>query len=208
MNFFNLNSPIIRAINKIIDFIWLGILWAIACIPVVTIGASTAATHSVMTKSIRDGKGYVTSLFFTEFKNNFKQSTILFLIWLALEVVLSLDLSLTYNLYIAHSPIGNFIILAAFLMLLSTAWGGYLYSYTVTFEDDIKTILKNTIYFVFKHPLCSISNIVIFFVAAFFISCFPFFVSVIGSIALFFNNIVLEFVYSRYMDDDEEQSDN
>ena len=43
MKFFNLDSPLMQALNKVADLMWLNILTLICCIPVITVGPALNA---------------------------------------------------------------------------------------------------------------------------------------------------------------------
>ena len=73
---FSINSPLWEMTDKLVRFLWLSILWSICSIPVVTMGASTTALYSVTLKYVRGEEGYLTSSFFRAFRENFRQSTI------------------------------------------------------------------------------------------------------------------------------------
>ncbi len=60
------------------------ILWLIGCIPVVTIGTSTAALYYTMVKSVRKDVGYVHSEFWRGYKLNFKKGVAATVLLLAL----------------------------------------------------------------------------------------------------------------------------
>ena len=60
---FSTDGIIYRFLNKTGNIILATILWLAGCIPVVTIGASTAAFYYVMVKSVRKDVGYVHSEF-------------------------------------------------------------------------------------------------------------------------------------------------
>ena len=82
MKFFSLDNPIWRAILRIGQIWWLNILWVVTSIPIVTIGASTTALiYSCM--KLRKEDGYPTANFFHSFKDNFKQSTVIWLLYAA-----------------------------------------------------------------------------------------------------------------------------
>ncbi len=42
---FNLDSPVMRALNKMADLLWLNVLTVLLCIPVITGGAALTAMH-------------------------------------------------------------------------------------------------------------------------------------------------------------------
>ncbi len=68
------------------------ILWMIGCIPVVTIGTSTAALYYTMVKSVRKDVGYVHSEFWRGYKLNFKKGVAATAALLALGLLLGLEL--------------------------------------------------------------------------------------------------------------------
>ena len=52
MKFNLMDNVVVRALTKICDMMCLNVIWLICCIPIVTIGASTAALYSVMLKMV------------------------------------------------------------------------------------------------------------------------------------------------------------
>ena len=91
MRFNITDNVIVRALNKICDMVCLNVLWLICCIPVVTIGASTTALYTVMLKLVKNEEGYILRGFFKAFRSNFRQSTVIWLIILALGLVCWID---------------------------------------------------------------------------------------------------------------------
>lgn len=80
MKFLNLDSPLMRALSKMADLMWLNILTILCCIPIVTAGASFTAMHFVLLKIVRDEEGYITKDFFRSFKENFGQATVIWIL--------------------------------------------------------------------------------------------------------------------------------
>lgn len=89
--FFDMDSPIMSGLSRVADLMILNILALICCIPIVTIGASITAMYYVELKWARKEEGYTVRPFFREFRNNFKQATIEWLIILAVGILLGLD---------------------------------------------------------------------------------------------------------------------
>ena len=63
---FNWDNIVFQMLGKLVDCVWVSILWVICCIPVFTIGASTTALYYTVHKSIRGDRGYTTRTFFSE----------------------------------------------------------------------------------------------------------------------------------------------
>lgn len=76
-------SRLFIALSKAFDVFLLSVLWLLCCAPLVTAGASTAALYYASVKSVRRGRGGVLSNFFRCFRDNFKQATLLTLLYAA-----------------------------------------------------------------------------------------------------------------------------
>lgn len=79
-------NPIFRFMSRLVDLLILNALTLAGCIPVVTIGASITAAHYTALKLHR-GESYVWRNFWKSFKENLKQSTIIWLLFVAFFVV-------------------------------------------------------------------------------------------------------------------------
>ena len=73
MNLFSLNSPFARGVNKLVMMLYAGILWFLCSIPIITMGASSAALYEVLLKAVKNQEGYITGSFFRAFRGNLKQ---------------------------------------------------------------------------------------------------------------------------------------
>ncbi len=92
MNAFSFNSPFMRGVNKVILCIYLGMLWFLCSIPIITIGVSTIALYEVLLKVLKEEEGNVTAGFFRAFRSNFRQGIAVWLIILLVTAVLGFNL--------------------------------------------------------------------------------------------------------------------
>ena len=76
---FDMDSPVMRVLNRVGDLLILNVLMIVCCIPVITAGAAFTAMHYVLLKIVRGEEGYLIRGFFKSFRSNFRQAT---LIWL------------------------------------------------------------------------------------------------------------------------------
>ena len=83
---FNYDSKFFAGMTKVSDTIIINILFVICSIPIVTIGASITALYSVSMKITRDEDIYAAKEFIKQFKQNFKQSTIIWIILLVMII--------------------------------------------------------------------------------------------------------------------------
>ena len=142
-NFFNLDSPFSRFMDKVADFMILNILFLVCCIPVVTIGASITAVYDVFTKMDTNKEVPATKGFITSFKSNFKQATKLWLIFLAVTIFLLMDIYIVgYGVNL--SPNVHMILLIIFFAALFF-WimaGGYMFVLQARIENPVGRTLK------------------------------------------------------------------
>lgn len=139
--FFDMDSPIMRILNRVADLMILNLLMIICCIPVITIGAATTAMHYVILKMVRDEEGYLVKGFFKSFIANFKQAT---LIWLLMLVVI--------GVYVGDAVIFSFsgitfptplvvVVIAVGIVLFMV--GIYVFPLLARFENSIRNTIKN-----------------------------------------------------------------
>ncbi len=67
-------NPLFSFLNLLGQLILLSILWTICSLPVITVGASTAALYYTVVKVLRRNQDSLFAAFFREFRSNFLQS--------------------------------------------------------------------------------------------------------------------------------------
>lgn len=146
---FDLDSPVMRFLNRLADLLILNFLMIACCIPIITIGAANTAMHYVLLKMIRGEEGYLIRGFFKSFKLNFKQATVLWLIMLLVILVYVGD-ALIFHYSLLPFPKGLVIaVVAIAILLLMTAI--YVFPLQARFENSIKNTLKNAMILAFAN---------------------------------------------------------
>lgn len=143
MGIFNYDGPLMHFLNKLSDVIILNVLFIVCCIPLFTIGASCTAMYSVTLKMAKNEESYVTKSFFKSFKNNFKISTICWLIIAAAGILLLVDYRIAPQLFkgIAFAMQAIFAALGIVLAMVFL----YIFPYIARFENTVKNTFKNSI---------------------------------------------------------------
>ena len=141
MALFNINSGFFKFINRLLDVLFINLLWIICSLPIVTIGASTCAAFSITLKMVDDEEGYIGKTFFKAFKQNFKQGT---LMWLITAPCIYM-LYLLWQMVIKSEDI-NAIVIIGVILLTAIAISINLYSYPLIarYENSLKKIIKNS----------------------------------------------------------------
>lgn len=165
-NFLNPEAPIMVFITTTAFSMYLGVLWLICCLPIVTVGASTTALFTVTLKMVKNEEGNVTAQFFKAFKSNFKQSTIVWLILLVLGVALGVDGYVLYRLRFENK---FWTILTAAYMIVLVAYAiisMYIYPLMAHFENTIPAMFKNSIMIGMRYLVCTAVIAAIYFIMA------------------------------------------
>lgn len=140
---FAIDGKLINFLNKVADLVLLNLIWLICCIPVVTIGAATTALYYVSLKIAKGEEPYVVRNFFHSFKENFRQSTVVWLMFMATGIVLYFDFY-----FCSHMQSGVAkalfvpLVLAAFLL---SATVSYIFPVLACFKNSTKKVFKNSL---------------------------------------------------------------
>ena len=148
MRIFSYESRFSQVLLKLSYSCWLNVLWFLCSIPIVTIGASTAALYSVTLKIAADRETGITKEFFQAFRENFPQATRLWLCSLLLGIALAADLVLVTRLRSSSTgPAAVFwtLILALLIgaVVLFVITLTYLFPLIAYFRNDDVSMVKN-----------------------------------------------------------------
>ena len=163
----NPDNPVMQFITKIVYSVYLNVLWFICFFPVVTAGAATTALYYVTLKMAKNEEGGITKSFFKAFKENFKQSTIVWLILLALGIVLGID---GYVLWHMRFENAFWTIITAIFLVAAAAYlivVMYIFPLMARFENTIFAMFKNSLFIGMRFLLCTALVAVIHFAMLF-----------------------------------------
>ena len=141
MKFLSYDSPFGQVVMKLCYACYLNLLWFICCIPIVTIGASTTALYYTSLKIVRDENPSLARVFLRSFRESFRQSTVLWLILLAVGLVLGSDGYIVYHLRAASTG-APAIMWTLILALLIAA--GVVYAIVLFFVFPLVASVSNT----------------------------------------------------------------
>ncbi len=203
---FNYDNPVMRFIGKFWDVLVLNILWLICSLPIFTIGASTTAVYYVTLKLARDDDGYTIRSFFHSFKQNFRQATIIWLIFLLTGIILFADLwfVLTANVV----PAGTMRVLATALFIgLLIVWFAmitYVFPVLARFYGTVKQTIMNAFLLSVRYLLYTIGIIAIdVLIVVLTLTSLPV-LSMLGfPLLAFLNSFFLERIFKKLIPKDE-----
>lgn len=131
--------------SRITDYIFLSMFWILCCIPVMTIGASTAALYDASYRAFRLNERNSWQRFFAVFRRNWKvgiMPTTVFLLagWLLLKAVIGL-----WNLAVAGTMSWLLFSALAFVAVVLLGVLSVLFPVLSRFENSFAGLLKNTV---------------------------------------------------------------
>lgn len=158
--FFNLNNPIVNFLGRITDIMILNILTVLLCIPVVTAGAAITADYYCCLKIRRDEDSGIIKMYFRSFRENFRQSTILFFIILFLMMIPTFMLYVVLNAYGEAAPSYIKIMLAMAILTVSFLTI-MVFPVQSRFSNTVFNTIKSSVILAFSNPFRTLLIIVI-----------------------------------------------
>lgn len=200
---FGIDSPVMNFLSAVADIFLLSILWLIFSLPIVTMGAATTAVYYVAINRLSNREGYVLKGFWKSFKMNFKQSTIVHLILMALLVVIALNIySLNYIIEF-NGFFKSLLFGVQFLLLIEIAFVNiYIYGIISKFEMNLKETFKLAFLLAHKHLFTTITILVsigILFFVLYYLNSFLFLI-VLPALIIFVTSFFLLMVFKKYTD--------
>ena len=156
---FAMNGPYARVMNWLWNIIVISVLWVICCIPIVTIGASSAAAYYTAAKVIRGKEGTAAREFFHAFATNWKQSAFFSVVYVLVLAVVLLE---CYYLY--HEPDVSLTFLYVFyvMALLVVANMQYLFPCMSRFTLGKFQLFRMATLLSFRHLITTILLLLLF----------------------------------------------
>ena len=140
-NLFDSESGLMTFLSMLFDLMVLNLLTLLCCIPIVTAGAALAALHQMLIRMTEGRDTYLFKPYFKCFAENFKKSTIAWLLMLAFVCILAVDFWLTSAMPDSQKKIMYVILLvAAFLAALVLI---YIFPLQAHYENSIRMTFSN-----------------------------------------------------------------
>ena len=199
---FNPENFLWQWFGRVGDFFLVSCLWALCCMPVLTVGAATVALYDTVAHCIHGKEQAMFRRFFRTFKNELKPGCLMSVLW----AVGGLVLNMAYQVVAQLTAGTSFSILgtACFMLLLIPVgiccWAVAIQS---RFTYSFFALHRTAVLFTFGH-LPHTAAIVFFFIAALnLVQNIPVLVMFIPGIAASLQAIFIEKVFAKYMPKEE-----
>lgn len=193
--------------GKLTDSLLLNLLFVVSCIPVVTVGISCTAFYYTTHKVLRQERSYLWTEYKRAWKENFKQATICWLIFLGIAAVLGADIYVTYRLFRAGNSYGSSYVFFAILLALVILWMTYTFAYIARFANQTKDVLKNSAIMLFVHFPKTLLLLLILAAGVFAVWSIPFLIVIVPILEVWFIEILLESIFEKYMSEEDRKAE-
>lgn len=181
----SLDSPLIRFLEHIADLFILNLLTAFCSIPIITIGAAITAHYKMMQNIVFDEEQQVIKAYFKAFSQNFKQSTVVWLMTILLIGIFVTDLLAIYVYFDSAWASALYFVL---IVLGIVVFGDVFFTFALIarYNNTLKEHMRNSF-------VLTVGNLprALFLVA---LASVPILLAII-SLALFLNTMIVWFFF-------------
>lgn len=202
---FNIDSPIMVFLTNLADVIILNLIALICCLPIVTIGPVITAMHYTTIKMVKNENGYLVRTFFKALKNNFKQSFLIWIVFLIITVICILDLRILQIAGMSENKVLSIIIMAIYLFMCLTVM--YIFPLISYFENTIGQTVRNAIFMCILHfvktTVMAVIYVLPFVLIPVHMNMVPIFLMVGLSGPAYINSFIWKSIFKKYEPEEE-----
>lgn len=200
-----MDGPITTFLTKLCDLFIVSLFWLIGCIPIITIGTSTASLYYAVVKVIRKDTGYLYKEFLHAYKDNLKTGIIVTVI---MEVLILL---VFYNRYVTQGMEGDLGVglnyFYIFLLVLMACMILYLCPVMSRFSVRIRDLFKMSFFMMIRHFPTTLVTAVLLVGSYILCVAAPAFLIVIPGAVCLLDSLLMERVLLKYIPKPEEGSE-
>lgn len=199
-NLLNLDSPLMIFMSRLTDIILLNAICILCSLPIITMGASMTALHYVTLKMVKREEGYLLKDFFKSFKENLKQSTIIWMIFLAITVLFFIDIKIVTSEEVNLPKILSIALCTIYFFVLITMI--YVFPILARFGNTIKGTIRNAFLMSVLHIFKTVFMVIFYAIPIILIPLNYNFIAIyllIGiSTPVFINSYLFASIFRRY----------
>ena len=198
---YNPDNKVLQALAKYFDLVWLTILWLLTSLPLVTLGPSTTALMSVLSRLVSDTvESGVTRSFFAAWRREWRQSLGVGLLLMLLAALAAADIWIC----LAVPPAGALGILlwmgALLLSLCAACAGVYVCPVLAKFRVELRQLPRNVLILTIQHPIQTVKLLLLWGAALLLIYFLGFMGPLLSGPLLYAAARVYLRIFERYID--------
>lgn len=198
MNLFHPDSKPMQIGYKLADLMILQAAVLLASIPIVTAGAAFSAMHHTLLKLYRNQERSVWQEFWQAFRSNFRQGTVIWLIYIGVFLFLYVDLRLIVTVNLPYLNLAvYFLPIPLLLTVLSLSWVFVLQS---RYENTIGKTIRHSLLMIFSQPLYTLINTLLMIFPLIAVLIYPPLISLVFFLGFSLPGFLRTMLYSRVFD--------
>ena len=139
--FFDSENPVMRFLSRLVDLALLNILTVCTSMLIVTAGGALTAMNNVLLHLVRGDETYVTRMYWTSFKKNFRQGIPEGLLLLAVAAVTAVDM---WTLHGSGSRLATMVmIIVTFIAMFLAVTFVYMFALQARYENTVRGTIIN-----------------------------------------------------------------
>ncbi len=179
MGLYSEENPLFEILSVLGDLIMLNLVFVCTCLPIVTIGASSAALYTVIYKMMKKENKQVLKEYWNAFRLNFKQATIIGIIFTIMIMIALVDLNI-----LASTQNSIMIGLVYGVLFLVVIVQSYIFPLVSLFHNKVFYFFKNAVVIAFLNLPTTL---------------FCVFLNILPLLALWFGSFILQGVVFVYL---------
>jgi uncharacterized membrane protein YesL len=194
---FNPENSFWEFMTNITNVLFVGLIWLICCVPIITIGASTTALYDYALKMAANKEGYVANSFFKSFKNNFIKSTLLWILMLLGAGFLVVD---GYICLRMGTSTGKFLFFAvAAIGIIYLIICIYIFPVVAFFQVNVKEAIKHACIMGVGSLPMTVLIIIILVIGGLIIYTVPYLIFALGSFVAYVSSFCYLSVFKKFV---------
>lgn len=138
---------------RVFDLIYLSVLWTVSSIPIITIGAASTALYATVHRCILKEESHIWGTFWRAFRENWRRSTLVWLVALAMLALLSLDAAVFRSILVQGGSVGHLYWVILALICVVVTWVAYLTAYCARCNGSVRETLRISLLLMLLHPI-------------------------------------------------------
>ena len=141
--FFDSNNPVMRFLSRLVDLAIVNILTVFTSVLLITAGGAITAMNHVLLHLVREDETYITKMFWTSFKANFKQGILEGLLLIALGAITAIDM---WALHGSESRLATLMMISiTIIAMFLAATFVYMFALQSRYENTVRGTIANAL---------------------------------------------------------------
>jgi uncharacterized membrane protein YesL len=160
---------------------------------------------AVIHRYIRQEDGGLWKTFWGAFREEFKRTTLCWLVALAILVLLTADALVFRTMAVNGQFLGNLYWLILLLIAIVATWLAYLFAYVERFTGGVKDSLRLSLVMMFLHPLKALTVLALVLLGGAAILMIPGLLAIVPGIGCWLCDIVIDSAFAPHLREEDRQ---